>query len=65
MTFKEKFKNFFKRIFSCSKHQKTFSSEEDVVREAKDLDKIYIMYKDTVYDVTDYIDSHPGGSKIL
>lgn len=36
------------------------------VRKHKSKDQgIWVTYKNGVYDVTDYVDSHPGGNKIL
>jgi cytochrome b involved in lipid metabolism len=29
------------------------------------LNKVYIIYKDGVYDITKYLDNHPGGKQIL
>ena len=37
----------------------------DVQEKAKAEGKLLIVYKDGVYDVTNYLDSHPGGKKTL
>jgi len=43
----------------------TFGSMEDVTKRAKASGRILIVYKDDVYDVTHYLDEHPGGKQIL
>lgn len=34
-------------------------------RNGKDSKEIWIVFKDSVYDVTNYIDIHPGGSELI
>ncbi|ETS82087.1 hypothetical protein G7054_g5355 [Neopestalotiopsis clavispora] len=43
---------------------KSFSKKE-VADHKTEADGIYIIVDDGVYDVTKFIDEHPGGSKIL
>ncbi|CAO4387016.1 unnamed protein product [Caenorhabditis nigoni] len=40
-------------------------AQEEVKKHGKDADRIWVTYKDGVYDVTDFISMHPGGDKIL
>ncbi|GAB1598553.1 sulfite oxidase-like [Argonauta hians] len=40
-------------------------SKEEVAKHISKETRIWVTYKNGVYDVTDYIDSHPGGKKIL
>ncbi|KAI3413648.1 hypothetical protein GPALN_011137 [Globodera pallida] len=42
----------------------TFSLEE-VRRHGKDAERIWVTFKQGVYDITDFIALHPGGDKIL
>lgn len=37
----------------------------DIKKHKKKEDRIWVTYKNGVYDVTDYVSQHPGGSKIL
>uniref|UniRef100_H2ZCZ7 Sulfite oxidase n=1 Tax=Ciona savignyi TaxID=51511 RepID=H2ZCZ7_CIOSA len=41
-----------------------FSSEEISKHNSKD-NGIWVSYKDGVYDITDFVDLHPGGEKIM
>jgi hypothetical protein len=34
-------------------------------RDGSDGKKIWVTYKNGVFDITDFIDNHPGGNKIL
>lgn len=43
---------------------KTFTPEE-VKQHNKDAEKMYIIVDSGVYDITDFLDEHPGGAKIL
>uniref|UniRef100_A0A915MIX5 Cytochrome b5 heme-binding domain-containing protein n=1 Tax=Meloidogyne javanica TaxID=6303 RepID=A0A915MIX5_MELJA len=38
---------------------------EEVKQHGKDANRIWVTYKQGVYDITDFIQSHPGGDKIL
>lgn len=42
---------------------KTYSAEE--VAKHTSRDDIWIIYKDKVYDVTQYLDEHPGGEEVI
>lgn len=42
-----------------------FENEAAVEKKAKECQRVLIMYKDNVYDVTSYLDKHPGGRQIL
>ena len=35
-------------------------TEEDVLQHGKDSDRIWVSYKEGVYDITNFIESHPG-----
>jgi sulfite oxidase len=37
----------------------------DVAKHATKDDRIWVTYDDGVYDITDFVDEHPGGDKIL
>lgn len=39
--------------------------KEDVKKHGKESKRIWVTYKGGVYDVTDFVASHPGGDKIL
>ncbi|ETN77500.1 cytochrome b5-like Heme/Steroid binding domain protein, partial [Necator americanus] len=39
--------------------------KEEVKKHGKGAERIWVTYKSGVYDVTDFAESHPGGSKIL
>jgi sulfite oxidase len=40
-------------------------TEEEVAKHNKNAERIWISYKNGVYDITQFIESHPGGNKIL
>ncbi len=40
-------------------------TEEELAKHNRDAERIWISYKNGVYDITDFIESHPGGEKIL
>ncbi|KAG0675360.1 Cytochrome b5 [Pichia californica] len=42
---------------------KTFSAEE--VSQHNTRDDIWIIYNNKVYDVTQYLDEHPGGEEVI
>ncbi|CAJ0577130.1 unnamed protein product, partial [Mesorhabditis spiculigera] len=38
---------------------------DEVKKHGKEAPRIWIMYKNGVYDVTEFVENHPGGDKIL
>jgi sulfite oxidase len=40
-------------------------TREDVSKHKTKETRIWVTYKDGVYDITDFVESHPGGDKIL
>jgi len=46
----------------CAK-QEQFFSRADVAKHKTPEDGIWVTYKDGVYDITDFVQSHPGGAK--
>jgi hypothetical protein len=40
-------------------------SKEDVRAHASAANRIWVTYKDGVYDITDFVAEHPGGAKIM
>jgi sulfite oxidase len=38
---------------------------DEIKKHGKESDRQWVIYKDGVYDVTDFVESHPGGDKIL
>ncbi|CAB3410273.1 unnamed protein product [Caenorhabditis bovis] len=40
-------------------------SLDEVKKHGKSAERIWVTYKDGVYDVTDFVSMHPGGNKIL
>ena len=42
-----------------------FDDEAAVEAKAKADQRVLVMYKDNVYDITTYLDKHPGGKEIL
>ena len=44
---------------------KTFSATDVSKHTATASDGMYIIIDGTVYDVTNFVDEHPGGAKIL
>lgn len=49
---------------SLKKGLPTYSLEE-VAKHNKKENRIWVTYKNGVYDITDYVSNHPGGSRIL
>ncbi|CAI2358169.1 unnamed protein product [Caenorhabditis sp. 36 PRJEB53466] len=39
--------------------------QDDVKQHGRNAERIWVTYKDGVYDVTDFVAMHPGGDKIL
>ncbi|KAK4936659.1 hypothetical protein LTR10_022511 [Elasticomyces elasticus] len=44
---------------------KTFTAADVAKHDAKSGKELYIIVDGTVYDVTNFVDEHPGGAKIL
>nr|AEE63068.1 unknown [Dendroctonus ponderosae] len=44
---------------------KYFTIEEVKIHNGKDDSRVWFIYKDIVYDVTDYLDDHPGGGDLI
>ncbi|RQM08030.1 hypothetical protein DH86_00001370 [Scytalidium sp. 3C] len=44
---------------------KTFTVAEVAAHNQKSTDGLYIIIDGSVYNVTDFVDEHPGGAKIL
>lgn len=44
---------------------KPFYSADEVSSHSRKEDRIWVTFRSGVYDVTDFVDSHPGGDKIL
>ena len=42
-----------------------YYSKLEVSMHKNKTERIWVTYKDGVYDITDFVDSHPGGSRIL
>ncbi|XP_018573728.1 cytochrome b5 [Anoplophora glabripennis] len=42
-----------------------YTLEEIAKNNGKDTDRVWIIYKDIVYDVTDYLNDHPGGGELI
>lgn len=38
---------------------------EEVSKHATKEDRIWVTYKDGVYDITDFVEDHPGGDVIM
>uniref|UniRef100_A0A0M3I7X2 sulfite oxidase n=1 Tax=Ascaris lumbricoides TaxID=6252 RepID=A0A0M3I7X2_ASCLU len=38
---------------------------EEVKKHGKDAEQIWVTYQSGVYDITDFVEAHPGGDKIL
>lgn len=51
----------------CFAHAKsvTVYSAEEVSKHCNKESGIWVTYKDGVYDITEFVESHPGGSKIM
>ncbi|EYC18468.1 hypothetical protein Y032_0027g1533 [Ancylostoma ceylanicum] len=39
--------------------------KEEVKKHGKGADRVWVTYKGGVYDVTDFVEAHPGGDKVL
>ncbi|KAF7282414.1 hypothetical protein GWI33_002727 [Rhynchophorus ferrugineus] len=44
---------------------KLYSLEEVKKHNGTDDPRVWIIYKDSVYDVTDYLEEHPGGGDLI
>lgn len=44
---------------------KVFTLQEVSTRNGKDSELVWIVIKDAVYDVTNYIENHPGGPELV
>jgi cytochrome b involved in lipid metabolism len=44
---------------------KTFTAADVAKHDQKASDGMYIIVDNSVYDVTNFVDEHPGGAKIL
>lgn len=44
---------------------KFYKLAEVALRNGKDSDQVWIVIKDSVYDVTAYADNHPGGPELI
>lgn len=44
---------------------KYYRLTEVALRNGKSSDQAWIVIKDSVYDVTNYVDSHPGGAELV
>jgi len=42
-----------------------YFSRKEVSKHKRKKDSIWVTYKDGVYDITDFVESHPGGDRIL
>ncbi|KAL1489934.1 hypothetical protein ABEB36_013860 [Hypothenemus hampei] len=42
-----------------------YSLEQVKIHDGKSDPKVWIVYKDIVYDVTSYLDDHPGGGDLI
>ena len=54
-----------KTKISRDEDEKTYKLSEVKLRNGKDFTDIWIVFEDSIYDVTHYIDSHPGGTEII
>lgn len=45
--------------------EKTYSLDEVAANNGSDGSRVWIIIKGGVYDVTDFIDSHPGGGELI
>ena len=55
--------DFLKDMFSSK--IKIYKNLDEVANEATKKNRIYIVYKNDVYDVTSYAKIHPGGEKLM
>jgi cytochrome b involved in lipid metabolism len=64
---KPKITNLFASFISClwKKDLIIFHDYSEVEKEAQKKGKVLIIYKDSVYDVTTFLDEHPGGKELL
>lgn len=64
---KSKLHNFFASVLCClwKKELIIYNDYAQVEKEAKKTGKVLIIYKDSVYDVTNFLDEHPGGKELL
>lgn len=44
---------------------KTYTLAEVALRNGKDFNEVWVVIKDNVYDVTNYMDNHPGGAQLI
>nr|XP_029728019.1 cytochrome b5-like [Aedes albopictus] len=44
---------------------KEFTRQEVALRDGKNGNPIWIIIRDVVYDVTDYVEDHPGGPELV
>jgi cytochrome b involved in lipid metabolism len=56
-----------KRKNECEENfdQKKYIRREDLIKHHTPEDRIWVAYKDSVYDVTNYLKRHPGGSNFI
>lgn len=52
-------------ITKLNDNLKFYSLSEVARRNGKIEKEIWIVYKDSVYNVTSYLDRHPGGSELI
>ncbi len=45
------------------KHGLITFTEEQVMEHGKNAQRVWVTYKDGVYDITDFLESHPGNVK--
>ena len=55
--------DFLKDIFANK--MKIYKNLDEIAFEATKNNRIYIIYKTNVYDITKYVKIHPGGEKII
>lgn len=51
--------------YGCEVSGKPFYSAEEVSKHSSKKERIWVTFKSGVYDVTEFVDAHPGGDKIL
>jgi len=53
-------------VSNSEKEKELLYYDENEVKEHNSIDKrIWVTFKDGVYDITEFVESHPGGNKIL
>lgn len=52
-------------ITKVNQIEKFYSLAEVSERNGKDCEDVWIVIKDCVYDVTNYMKNHPGGSELI